>query len=98
MYNGATLGVGASTRIGFWLWYVVPFAALLFGNPLLGAMIYGTYATVRGMAVWGILLVLPYLVGEDTHSWLVSHIKSARLVTASLLVLLAVVSAIIVGI
>jgi len=56
--NGAALGIGATTRIGFWLWYVVPVAALLVGRPALGAVVYGVYGLVRGGAVWPLILSL----------------------------------------
>jgi uncharacterized membrane protein (Fun14 family) len=45
--NGAALGSGFATRIGFWLWYAVPVAALLSGSVVLGVALYGTYAAVR---------------------------------------------------
>lgn len=47
LLNGAALGSGFATRIGFWLWYAVPVAALLSGSVSLGAALYGTYAAVR---------------------------------------------------
>ncbi len=53
--NGATLGLGATTRLGFWLWYVIPLGALLAGRPALGIAIYGGYGLVRGGAVWALL-------------------------------------------
>lgn len=31
--NGLALGLGATSRIGFWLWYVVPTSSLLSGDP-----------------------------------------------------------------
>jgi hypothetical protein len=45
--NGLALGTGYSTRIGFWLWYLVPIGAFAVGTPLGGALIYATYATAR---------------------------------------------------
>jgi hypothetical protein len=50
--NGAALGSGFGSRIGFVSWYAVPLAALAFGSPALGALIYGLYGGVRGFAVW----------------------------------------------
>jgi hypothetical protein len=55
------------------------------------------YGTIRGMAVWGILFVLPHLVGEDTHSWLLDQAEPARLIAASQLILLGIAGSIIVG-
>jgi hypothetical protein len=49
--NGAALGLGFATRIGFWLWYVVPAASLLSGSLRDGAIVYGLYAAIRGFSV-----------------------------------------------
>lgn len=46
--NGATLGAGFATRLGFWLWFAVPIGALLSADAILGAVLYGTYGFVRG--------------------------------------------------
>lgn len=51
--NGLALGNGATTRIGFWSWYLIPVSALLLGDPLLGAIVYGTYGAVRALSAWG---------------------------------------------
>lgn len=45
--NGVTLGVGVTTRVGYWLWYAVPVICLLTGRPLAGALVYGIYGLVR---------------------------------------------------
>lgn len=50
MHYGVSLGVGAMSRIGFAMWYVVPVAAVLTGNPLYGAIVYGIYSATRGFA------------------------------------------------
>lgn len=50
--NGAALGSGFLSRIGFVSWYAVPLASLAFGSPLIGALVYGLYGGVRGFAVW----------------------------------------------
>jgi len=56
--NGAALGAGFVTRIGYWVWYAVPIAALLAG-PLGGAVIFGAYGLIRGaLPVLAILLIL----------------------------------------
>ena len=54
--NGAAMGAAFTSRIGFWLWYVVPVAALLSGSVAMGAAIYGTYAVSRVVGT-SILLV-----------------------------------------
>ena len=45
--NGAALGFGGSTRLGFWSWYLIPIAAGAAGSTPAGAMIWGGYAFVR---------------------------------------------------
>ena len=75
--NGVTLGFGATSRIGFLLWYVVPIGALLFGSPALGAAIYGTYELVRGAAAPAILLGT-WRLKADVSDWLVMHKKLHR--------------------
>ncbi|HEU0127902.1 MAG TPA: hypothetical protein VFQ48_04765 [Pseudonocardiaceae bacterium] len=47
--NGAALGVGATTRLGYWLWYLVPVGSFATGTPLLGALIYGAYGLARSL-------------------------------------------------
>jgi hypothetical protein len=94
--NGLTLGLGATSRIGFLLWYVVPIGALLFGSPILGATIYGTYGLIRGVAAPLILLGTPRLK-TDVSDWSVMHSKAARVPVAGQLVLTGVAVAIAVG-
>lgn len=50
--NGGELRVGATSRIGFWLWFLVPVSSLLLGSVAAGALLYGTYAAARGLGVW----------------------------------------------
>lgn len=60
--NGAVLGIAVTSRLGFWLWYVVPLAALLSGSAWWGMVDYGTYGGVRAAGVW--LLLAPPLRGR----------------------------------
>lgn len=46
-YNGFALGLGFTTRIGFWLWYVVPLSAFVVADPVLGAAGYSVFALTR---------------------------------------------------
>lgn len=46
-YNGFALGLGFTTRIGFWLWYVVPLAAFVAADPMLGAAGHTVFALTR---------------------------------------------------
>lgn len=96
--NGLALGCGAATRLGFWLWYAIPAGALLAGRLDLGAAIYGTYGAARGVAVWGIILVLARRADNDITGWLVGHRGTARIVAAAQLVFLGVTMAIVMGV
>lgn len=83
--NGAVLGLGATTRIGFWLWYSIPLGSFLVGSPAVGAAIYGTYSVVR--AAWAIALIVlgsPNRTGSGRLAdWLTSRIGTARTVSAA---------------
>jgi hypothetical protein len=95
--NGLALGFGAGSRLGFWLWYVVPLGALLIADPFLGALIYGAYSFTRGAAVWFIILGLSRWVKGDIAQWLIGRHHTARLIAAGQLVLLGLVVAVVVG-
>jgi hypothetical protein len=94
--NGSTLGVGATTRIGFFLWYVVPLGALLTGDPVLGAVVYGTYGFIRAVAA-PLLLLVSMLGAADFSDWLVLRYKSARVLAAGQLIFLGAAVAVSVG-
>jgi hypothetical protein len=55
--NGVAMGVGISTRLGFWLWYAVPVAAVVSGETLRGVIVFGTYALVRATAPIAIIVL-----------------------------------------
>lgn len=95
--NGMALGCGATSRIGFWIWYIVPISALLSGRPELGAIIYGTYATIRGLAIWAIIFVIHRWQNFDPTEWLIQHKNAVRIVAASQLTFLGIVVAIAIG-
>lgn len=50
VYNAAVLGVGFASRIGFWLFLLIPVGAFLTGEVLAGATIYGSYGASRIIA------------------------------------------------
>jgi hypothetical protein len=52
--NGMVLGLGFTTRIGFWLWYVVPVTALASGDARVGASVWGLYGFARGISPLGL--------------------------------------------
>ena len=49
--NGSLLGIAVVSRIGFWLWYLVPVGCFVVGSPIHGALIWGTYGLVRGITI-----------------------------------------------
>lgn len=81
MKNGLALGCGASSRVGFWLWYVVPAGAFLFGSAALGLLIYGTYRLMRGLGVWVFLLSRVSVDSESFLADLNRRMRQAKLVT-----------------
>lgn len=94
--NGLVLGFGATSRIGFWLWYTIPLGAFLVGAPVFGAVIYGTYGLIRAL---GAVFILLGILGfkTDVSDWLIERYGAARSLAAGQLVLLGVVTAIVVG-
>ena len=50
--NGFLLGLGFTSRIGYWIWYLIPLGCFVLGSPAHGAVIWGTYGCTRlGIAV-----------------------------------------------
>lgn len=45
--NGASLGLGFTTRLGFWLYYILPIGAIEAAAPLTGATLLGVYGFTR---------------------------------------------------
>lgn len=99
--NGASLGCGAASRLGFWSWYLVPLAAFGVGDPLAGAAIYGTYGGVRTLAPLGLVVAHRALGAEhDFHyraQWLLRHHAAARRVSGVHLVAVGVFVALVTG-
>jgi hypothetical protein len=94
--NGLTLGFGATSRIGFWLWYVIPLGAFLIGDPVASGIIYGTYGLVRALGAVVILLGMMWLEA-DISDRVIEGYGTARVLTAGQLVFLGVATAIVVG-
>lgn len=97
LQNGLALGCGATSRIGFWLWYAIPIGAFLTGAVEIGAAIYGTYGVVRGMAVWVIILGLSRHVTDDISLWLIGCAEAARTLAAGQLTILGIAVVIMIG-
>ena len=90
------MGFGATSRIGFWLWYVIPLGAFFLGDPGAGAAIYGTYAVDRALGAVVILLTMTILKA-DVSDRLIEGYGAARALAAGQLVLLGIALAIVVG-
>lgn len=95
--NGFVLGIGATTRIAFWLWYAVPLAAVLFADPLLGAIVYGTYGGVRGLVPYAIMRRALRVPRWDYAAFLMGHRRVAGIVTTAHLLVVGLVVSLFVG-
>lgn len=93
--NGAALGIGATSRIGFWLWYVIPLGAFLLGDPSLSGMIVGVYGATRGFAAWLAIA----LIGDqhDLTDWLLARNKQARIIGSRYLLALGLMGIVAIG-
>ncbi len=50
--NGVLLGLGFTSRIGYWIWYLLPITCFILGAPVTGAIVWASYALTRlGIAV-----------------------------------------------
>jgi hypothetical protein len=49
-YNSASLSLGFATRIGFWMFYLVPIGAFMTGSALKGTLVYSIYGGARSVA------------------------------------------------
>lgn len=75
--TGAALGLGITTRIGFWSWFLVPLGAILTGQVVGGASVYGTYGFTRAMGavvVLGVARVRQKRV-QEIGNWLVTRLS-----------------------
>lgn len=94
--TGALLG--AISRIGFWLWYAVPLGALLSGQVMVGALLYGTYGFVRSAVTRVVIRGPARRVGGNTVAmWMLRQGHTARVLAAGQLALLGIGVAVAVG-
>jgi hypothetical protein len=66
--NGALLGLAFTSRLGTWLWYVVPVAAFASGEVAQGAAVYGTYGFLR--------LAVPALLAALAKAWKTADVSA----------------------
>lgn len=101
--NGIALGFGLATKVGFSMWYLIPIGALLTGSALGGGVVYGAYAFVRGLGVWGIMLAIR--IASKTRppeevqpgDWLTGRYRATRLSLSTALVSLGLTGVVAVG-
>jgi hypothetical protein len=101
LLNGAALGSGFLSRIGVVSYYALPVACVGFGDPVLGAVVFGTYGIARGFAVWPWLAALRFGDGiaHDTlaESLFRRHTLAKR-VGAFVLLVISTVTVVIAGV
>ena len=95
--NGLALGTGASSRLGFVLWYVVPTAAFLSANVALGAGIFATYGFCRTAAAYVIIRAARTRGFEAIADALHRASGLAHMAAAGQLTVLALTTLIVVG-
>jgi len=93
--NGAALGFGARSRLGFWLWYVVPLGAFLSADALIGAVGYGIYGATRTFGAGLVYRLEKRREGRATE--LLKLNPKARLLAAGTLVIVGIVTLLAVG-
>jgi hypothetical protein len=57
--NGAQLGLGFTSRIGFWSWYLLPVGIMVAGNWRVGALAWGLYGAGRTVAAVAVAYASP---------------------------------------
>lgn len=95
--NGAAIGFGAGTRLGVWLWYLIPLGALLSGSPVIGAMGYGAYGLARTGGAGLLLLVQERRQGVSVWLRVLRQSARARRLADAQLLLVGVSALLIVG-
>jgi hypothetical protein len=100
--NGAALGSGFFTRLGYWLWFVLPVCCFLSASPSTGAVVLGSYGLVRGL-IPAAVIAHRAVVGSATEDvgvleeWLLSQKVRARTVAGLSLVALSTVGVLLAG-
>lgn len=90
--TGMALGFGATTRVGFWVWFTIPLVPFLMGDPVVGMVTYGTYGFVRASAVFVWVWSSRFrdaLQGASSADWLIAHRAVIRRAAAAQLSVLA---------
>jgi hypothetical protein len=85
LQNGLTLGCGATTRIGFMLWYVIPLAAVVSGSAAAGAIVFAAYGFTRGLGALGLTVAARRHRFEQVSVELLRLRHEAQFVTTAVL-------------
>jgi len=96
--NGAALGIGMTSRIGFPLWYVVPLGSFVSGSLAVGGATYGLYALARSTGAAGVLFATRKGSADRTTFQLIRRGALARRVAAAQLTMVGAVTCIFVGV
>jgi hypothetical protein len=93
--NGAAIGFGGGTRLGFWLWFAIPVGAFVAGSPLLGALGYGLYSFTRTAGVAGLMSL--ERLQRATGVEVMGFSSDARILTSLQLVVFALLALVATG-
>lgn len=97
--NGSLLGLGFASRIGFWLWYLVPVSCWALASPAAGGVIWGVYGLTRmgiaGAGAWR-MHRRPDQMAELSDRLLSANVHAHHL-SRAVLVVLAAATALLVG-
>ncbi len=74
--NGALLGLGVASRIGFWAWYVLPLGVFALAQPTRGAVLWGAYGLTR-LAILAVVAI-SMRRGDDAASQMTTRLIGAR--------------------
>ena len=96
--QGIALGVGATSRLGFPLWYVVPIAAVLSGSAAAGAAVFAAYALARTGATIAVILLLADRGRDASYGVrLMRAHRAARRLAGAILLLVGTAAALALG-
>lgn len=100
LWNGALLGLGFTSRIGFWSWYLLPIGALLVDEPFIGGLVWALYGGARMSVAFAAAYVMRRqtagMVSVSTN--LLTQRAQARSITRAVSVALSLTAVLIVGI
>lgn len=96
--NGAAIGFGAGTRLGVWLWYVIPFGAFVSGNIVVGVVGYGAYGLARTGGAGLLVIAQNRYRGMPVWRQVLRQSARARRIADAQLLLVGVVVLLVLGV